>query len=323
MEINAGLSLLDGKYEDGTFTEFRRFAFAGPTPQGCVATTGVPGSIDCQADLSGTSILQLPKAQWNIGATQTFYFGDDELRFHVDYSHVSSQVYFETAAHPAESDAAKASYAAVNAASILPSYGYANGRISYEFVDRGLELYLYARNLTNEKYLSGRYGELYNSLGFVQDFPGAPRMWGDQYRVRWRALKGVSASNSNIMQDPDRWLVIGPGLCNFKPAISTRLNDRKHACQNDPDQIGLPARTCFEVDAFGICPRGLFADPQGCSRLRDGKAAYDRPRQPGFARQQAEQVDQLLISLILREVVAADIGHGDGPGMRYRPIGCG
>ena len=178
MEINAGLSLLDGKYEDGTFTEFRRFAFAGPTPQGCVATTGVPGSIDCQADLSGTSILQLPEAQWNIGATQTFYFGDNELRFHVDYSHVSSQVYFETAAHPAESDAAKASYAAVSAASILPSYGYANGRISYEFVDRGLELYLYARNLTNEKYLSGRYGELYNSLGFVQNFPGAPRMWG-------------------------------------------------------------------------------------------------------------------------------------------------
>lgn len=178
MEVNLGLSALDGRYDKGSFTEFRRFAFAGAPPAGCSATPGVAGSVDCTVDLSGTSLAQLPKTQFNIGFTQTIPSGDNEFAIHLDYAYVSSQIYAQEVALPQQSAADKAGIDGYNRYSVLPAYGYANARISYNITRRDIELYAFARNITNEKYISGRFGELYTSLGFAHEFPGPPRMWG-------------------------------------------------------------------------------------------------------------------------------------------------
>src|SRR3546814_6746945 len=71
MEISASGSLSDGKYEKGSFSEVQVInGFTGAPPSNCG-----PGSsatqIVCSVDLSGLPLIQLPKKQFNISATQT------------------------------------------------------------------------------------------------------------------------------------------------------------------------------------------------------------------------------------------------------------
>src|SRR3546814_16462478 len=71
MEISASGSLSDGKYEKGSFSEVQVINnFTGASPSNCG-----PGSsatqIVCTVDLSGLPLIQLPKKQFNISATQT------------------------------------------------------------------------------------------------------------------------------------------------------------------------------------------------------------------------------------------------------------
>jgi iron complex outermembrane receptor protein len=183
MEINVGLSLLDGKYDTSSYTESRRIANTDVVPPaGCTRAT--PAAVDCVVDLSGTRLPQLPKKQFNIGFTQTVPVDNGEFALHFDYAYIDKQTYFATVAHPAESAAAKNLADIANRIGVLPGYGTFNARVSYRIDDPNVELYVFARNLTNQKYIAGRYADLYQGLGFAQEQPGAPRFWGGG--VTWK-----------------------------------------------------------------------------------------------------------------------------------------
>src|SRR3546814_20787090 len=72
MEITGNLSLMDGKYKAGSFTEIQEV-----------------NGVQVVVDRSGEALPQLPKTQFNIGATQTFPTSTGELTLHADYSYIS------------------------------------------------------------------------------------------------------------------------------------------------------------------------------------------------------------------------------------------
>src|SRR3546814_6125673 len=74
MEITSSLSLMDGKYKKGSFSEVQ-----------------VVNGQEVTVDLSDLPLIQLPKTQFSVGATQTVPMGDGEWSFHADYSYISSQ----------------------------------------------------------------------------------------------------------------------------------------------------------------------------------------------------------------------------------------
>src|SRR3546814_16229440 len=88
MEISASGSLSDGKYEKGSFSEVQVINnFTGASPSNCG-----PGSsatqIVCTVDLSGLPLIQLPKKQFNISATQTINLPSGEFQIKAGYSYV-------------------------------------------------------------------------------------------------------------------------------------------------------------------------------------------------------------------------------------------
>src|SRR3546814_14937577 len=77
-----------------------------------------PGSsatqIVCSVDLSGLPLIQLPKKQFNISATQTIDLPRGELQINAGYSYVGSQHFFESRDADAQPDAIKEQYAEKN-----------------------------------------------------------------------------------------------------------------------------------------------------------------------------------------------------------------
>src|SRR3546814_4658971 len=103
MEITGNLSLMDGKYKAGSFTEIQEV-----------------NGVQVVVDRSGEALPQLPKTQFNIGATQTFPTSTGELSLHADYSYISRQYFNPVTAAPGASAEVKAAYAEQNALSDTP-----------------------------------------------------------------------------------------------------------------------------------------------------------------------------------------------------------
>lgn len=180
MEILSSLALMDGKYKKGTYLDTQRVTgFSGALPPGCVQAAGLPATtVDCTVDFGGNSLIQLPKRQFNLGATQTVHLGAGQLSFHADYSYISSQRYFTVVPAAAQPPSVQAVMTRQNQLAIAPGYSLVNARIGYELKEPGLEFYVFVSNLTNNKNTASRFADLYRDLGFVADFPGLPRMWG-------------------------------------------------------------------------------------------------------------------------------------------------
>ncbi|MDB5687675.1 MAG: TonB-dependent receptor [Rhizorhabdus sp.] len=167
MEISASLSLLDGKYKPGSFSEIQ-------------IVNGVPITVD----LSGLPIPQLPKRQINIGATQTFPTADGEWAIHADYAYVSSQHFNAVKPADQQPQATKDAFAIENAYNLFPGYGLFNGRISYHINSPNIEMSIFGRNLAGKKYLARRFGDLYRQIGFAIENVGDPRTWG--IGLKWK-----------------------------------------------------------------------------------------------------------------------------------------
>src|SRR3546814_18693911 len=91
---------MDCKYKVGSFTEIQEV-----------------NGVQVVVDRSGEALPQLPKTQFNIGATQTFPTSTGELSLHADYSYISRQYFNPVTAAPGASAEVKAAYAEQNALS--------------------------------------------------------------------------------------------------------------------------------------------------------------------------------------------------------------
>ena len=161
MELTGALSLMDGEYESGSFTDVQ-----------------VVGGQQVVVDQSSLPLTQLPKSQFNIGATQALPLGTGELRIHLDYSYVGKQWFNAVLPADSQPQAVKDMYAIENQFGSTPGYGLLNARIGYKFGDSGLEVAAFGRNLTDKEYLVRRFSDLYRQVGFAAEYPGEPRTYG-------------------------------------------------------------------------------------------------------------------------------------------------
>jgi len=75
----------------------------------------------------------------------------------------------------------------LNEVARVDAYGLVDARLSWTNVmDSSADLTFFVTNLTDEKYVAGKYG-LVDVLGFASYWPGPPRMYGVQARVRFGA----------------------------------------------------------------------------------------------------------------------------------------
>ena len=161
MELIGALSLMDGEYESGSFTDVQ-----------------VVGGQQVVVDQSSLPLTQLPETQFNLGATQTLSFGSGELVLHADYAYVSEQWFNAVLPADSQPQVVKDMYAVENQFGRIPGYGLFNARVAYRFGDSGIEVALFGRNLADEKYLVRRFSDLYRQVGFAAEYPGESRTYG-------------------------------------------------------------------------------------------------------------------------------------------------
>lgn len=113
---------------------------------------------DLTGDRRGEPFPFVAKQTYNLGATYTITANYGTYSIHADYAHQSAKYYFP------------------NERSREPGYGLLNARISLKLDRPGVELALWARNLTKEKY-NNFIGDYYAS-GPNVGYPGDPRTFG-------------------------------------------------------------------------------------------------------------------------------------------------
>lgn len=157
MEITGSVGYLHTRYASGSFI-----------------VNGLGGKI---VDRSGESVPQAPKWTASVGATQTLESSWGSTSIHLDYTYISSRNYGQDTADPNNPAQNPADYATANRFSTLPGYGLLNGRVSVAIDNSGIDLSIWARNLTNTKYNQNLFNG-YTSLGFTTQFQGTPRTYG-------------------------------------------------------------------------------------------------------------------------------------------------
>jgi iron complex outermembrane receptor protein len=156
MTFNFAGSYLDGKYKRGTFLEDRG-------PAGIV-------------DRSGEVLPQMPKWTFNVGATQSFDLQPGTLSLHADYSFTDEKLISADTPSPGSTPTEVALIEASNRLNTLKSFGTLNLRASFQ-TRSGMELALWARNVTNEEAFSYAYPG-YLLLGVVPQYQMPPRTYG-------------------------------------------------------------------------------------------------------------------------------------------------
>ncbi|MCC4250838.1 TonB-dependent receptor [Sphingobium naphthae] len=169
LELNANLSLLDGQYQKGSFTEVQSV-----------------GGVNVTVDRSNEPLPQLAKVQFMVGATQTVPLSFGDLRIHADYAYIGPMSISPVTAAPGVSAAVKATYDTQNALTRIKGYGLLNGRIGLQLDNPNVELFVFARNILDKKYTTRVFADLYTQgLGFVQRTVGDPFTIGGGLTVRF------------------------------------------------------------------------------------------------------------------------------------------
>nr|WP_303695049.1 TonB-dependent receptor [Brevundimonas subvibrioides] len=183
MELTSNVSLMNGEYESGSFIE--RQAVPGVGYTGCTLNPAGTASI-CPVDRSGEELPQLPKIQFNLGATQVLPTSFGAVTLHVDYSYLGRQFYNPVTPSVNQSAATKAIYAASNDITRTPGYGLLNARFAVEFDAQNVELAIYGKNLTGEEYNTRQFADVYAAgLGFATAFIGEPTTYGASLTKRF------------------------------------------------------------------------------------------------------------------------------------------
>ncbi|WP_010124959.1 TonB-dependent receptor, partial [Sphingomonas sp. KC8] len=176
MLVNANLSLLNGEYVDGSFTEVRDLPGAGLP--GCTAVPTNPALSRCIVDRSGETVPQLPKVQLNFGLTQKVPVSFGEFTLHGNYAYISKQAFDTQTADPRQSAATQAILREQNDLGVVPAYGLFDGRLSLQLDEPNIELFTFAKNIGGKKYVARRFNSLYSSLGVAFQYIGSPFTWG-------------------------------------------------------------------------------------------------------------------------------------------------
>lgn len=169
MELTGNLSLLDGGYEKGSFTEVQSV-----------------GGTNIVVDRSNEPLPQLAKTQFMVGATQTVPISGGEVRVHFDYAYIGPMSISPVTPAPTVSAAVRATYDTQNALTRIKGYGLLNGRIGVRIEDPNVEMFVFARNILDKKYTSRVFADLYTQgLGFVQRTVGDPFTFGGGMTFRF------------------------------------------------------------------------------------------------------------------------------------------
>lgn len=170
MELSTAISYLHSRYMPGSFV-----------------VEGLGGPLD----RSGELVQQAPKWTASLGATQTIAMSWGEMVLHADYAYVSKRAYYQETADTtmpgltaAERQALIDTSAIANQLGELDGYGIVNAQITANFSGTGVELALWGRNLLDKQYNQNVFNG-YSSLGFVQQYQGAPRTYGLNATYRW------------------------------------------------------------------------------------------------------------------------------------------
>ena len=181
MELTSNLSLMNGEYKSGSFIEQQSVpgvALPGCTPAG---TSSI-----CPVDRSAEELPQLPKIQYNLGATQILPTSFGAVTLHVDYSYLGRQFYNPVTPSALQSATTKAIYAASNDITRTPGYGLLNARFSIQFDAQNIEFAIYGKNIAGEEYNVRQFADVYAAgLGFATDFIGEPTTWGASLTKRF------------------------------------------------------------------------------------------------------------------------------------------
>ncbi|WP_242153486.1 TonB-dependent receptor [Sphingomonas sp. BAUL-RG-20F-R05-02] len=162
MELNGNMSLMDGGYNKGSFTD-----------------TQVVNGATVTVDRSGEPLPQLPKRQFNIGATQTLPVGSNSLQLHADYSYISKIWFYPLTAAAGQPAAVVALYNTNNQFSFAKGYGLLNGRVSFQLKNPDIEIAVFGKNILQKHYAERVFSEVYTAgLGFIQQTQGDPRTYG-------------------------------------------------------------------------------------------------------------------------------------------------
>jgi iron complex outermembrane recepter protein len=114
-------------------------------------------------DLSDRPFTFVSKHTYSAGATYRAPVGFGELSLHADYGY-QTRKYFATTPGLADLNS-------------QPAFGVLNSRITLMLDDPNLEIALWGKNLLDEEYDTFRL-DVYNALGTVTAFRGAPRTYG-------------------------------------------------------------------------------------------------------------------------------------------------
>src|SRR5690606_29492227 len=111
----------------------------GPTPGdsaffGATADPAV-SSYSCVVDRSNEELLQLPEYTYSLGATQTWPLDIGSLRFHLDYSYIADQTFFEQTPSQYQPQEIKDIYARSHQLGRLEGYGLVNASATLEMND--------------------------------------------------------------------------------------------------------------------------------------------------------------------------------------------
>jgi len=183
MELTSNLSLMNGEYESGSFIEQQ--SVPGVGLPGCTLSPAGTSSI-CPVDRSDEELPQLPKIQYNVGATQVLPTSFGAVTLHVDYSYLGRQFYNPVTPAAQQSATTKAIYAAANDITRTPGYGLLNARFAIEFDAHDVEFAIYGKNILGEEYNTRQFADVYAAgLGFATDFIGEPTTYGASLTKRF------------------------------------------------------------------------------------------------------------------------------------------
>jgi iron complex outermembrane recepter protein len=150
LQLSAAATFLDPKY--------KRFT--------------IPGAAGAVIDVSDTPFAYAPKQAYVFSADYTVPLGMGDLNLHADYAWRSTTYSVGPLVGPGL-------FGATNSTTNrIPSYGLLNAQATLRLMDERLEIGVYGRNLTKEKYFQRLLALEDTALGLTSYLPGDPRTYG-------------------------------------------------------------------------------------------------------------------------------------------------
>jgi iron complex outermembrane receptor protein len=142
------------------------------------------------SDWSGAQFPYTPKTTVGVFGDYGIDMGPGQLKLHADYSWRSKVFASSIAASAGQRVGKSAAEIAtisnnLQNTAMIPSYGLLNARVAFQFDEPNLELALYARNITKEKYFTRLLATENTALAFTSYMPGDPQTYGASVTFRF------------------------------------------------------------------------------------------------------------------------------------------